>query len=482
MQEEALRNMLFHSYQFLFVFLPLVFVVFQMIVSKSRVFAMIAILVGSLYFYSQTYLAHLSIFCSSILINFLIISQIIARPRKIKVILMWSGIALNLALLGFFKYSDFFKSVSNDWFNTQFTYFSLVLPLAISFYTFQQMSLIIDALKRREKINPLEYAAYVSFFPQLIAGPIVRFNELECQFKNLSLVSWQNISRGVVLVIIGVFKKVIISDKLLKGGEWVDKAVVSQSSVSFVDGWIASFAYSFKIYFDFSAYTDMALGLAFLFGIRLPLNFNSPYKASSIQDFWRRWHMTLSRFIRDYIYVPLGGNRKSLIVQFLAIFVAFFLGGLWHGAGWNFVLWGLLHCVLLIFNIVLRDPLKVFPHRLKVTFTFVIVSLSWVVFRVESIDAIGDYFIVLLNPLAEGAFEFRYLKDSWSLIVSLVVLFPVVFLFPNSHSIASYSEEIDFHTLKGRVFSRTGAIVLAGMFCIAVIYMTEIEEFIYFRF
>lgn len=247
------------------------------------------------------------------------------------------GIMANIALLGYFKYSDFFIENINDVFKTNMALLNLTLPLAISFFTFQQIAYLVDSYKgKTQEYDVVNYAVFVTFFPQLIAGPIVHHKEMMPQFAYASnnRINAENISRGLFIFAIGLFKKVVIADTFaIYANEGFDVAKV----LSFYEAWATSLSYTFQLYFDFSGYTDMAIGLALLFNIVLPFNFNSPYKALNIQDFWRRWHMTLSRFLRDYIYIPLGGNRKGTVLTYRNLMATFVIGGLWHGAAWTFV-------------------------------------------------------------------------------------------------------------------------------------------------
>ena len=250
------------------------------------------------------------------------------------------GVVFDLGLLGFFKYADFFVTNFNGLFGASFGLPGIVLPLAISFFTFQQIAYLADCYRQETKeYDFLNYALFVTFFPQLIAGPIVHHKEMMPQFyaRRNWLKDYNNISLGLFIFSLGIVKKVLIADTFAK---WATAGFDYSATLHFLEAWAASLSYTFQIYFDFSGYTDMAIGAALLFNIRLPINFNSPYKALDIQDFWRRWHMTLSRFLRDYLYIPLGGNRKGVPRTYLNIFITFLFGGLWHGASWMFVIWG----------------------------------------------------------------------------------------------------------------------------------------------
>ncbi len=260
------------------------------------------------------------------------------------------GILGNLLLLGYFKYADFFISNFNVAVGSNISLLHITLPLAISFFTFQQIAYLVDSYKGKvRKHNFISYTAFVTFFPQLIAGPIVHHSEMMPQFENIKnkIINKNNIAKGFFIFSLGLFKKVIIADTF---AIWTKSGFDTSLTLNFLEGWATSLSYTFQLYYDFSGYTDMAIGAALFFNIHLPINFNSPYKATDIQDFWRRWHITLSRFLRDYVYIPLGGNRKGNYRTYLNLFLTFLVGGIWHGAGWTFIFWGFLHGVAIVVN------------------------------------------------------------------------------------------------------------------------------------
>ncbi len=296
------------------------------------------------------------------------------------------GIVFNLGLLGYFKYSDFFISNYNTVFDTDISLLYLTLPLAISFYTFQQIAYLVDSYRSETKeYDFLNYAVFVTFFPQLIAGPIVHHSEMMPQFANVrnKVRNYHNIALGLFIFSMGLFKKVVIADTFAL---WATQGFDVAEKLNMIEAWMTSLSYTFQLYFDFSGYTDMAIGIALLFNIKLPINFNSPYKATSIQDFWRRWHMTLSRFLKDYVYIPLGGNRKGETRTYVNLFATFLLGGIWHGAGWTFVLWGALHGIALMIHRAWQK-LGFKMHMLLAWFiTFNFVNIAWVFFRAKEFD------------------------------------------------------------------------------------------------
>jgi D-alanyl-lipoteichoic acid acyltransferase DltB (MBOAT superfamily) len=309
--------MLFNSYEFIFGFFPLVFLGF-LVLARAGMPALVQVwLVGcSLFFYGWWNYKYLALILASILFNYfvgLVISHSRNHTRRLWLVL---GVCFNLGLLGFFKYADFFISTTNIIFGRDFNLLHVILPLAISFFTFQQIAYLVDRYQDiafEREISFLEYTLFVAFFPQLIAGPIVHHSQVIPQFRRPEFGRFRldNMSIGVTIFFFGLFKKVVIADRF---GEWATPAfsmVDGGEVLSMQEAWLGAMAYTFQLYFDFSGYSDMAIGLGRIFGIRLPANFFSPYKADSIIEFWRRWHMTLSRFLRDYLYFPLGGNRKG---------------------------------------------------------------------------------------------------------------------------------------------------------------------------
>ena len=328
----------------------------------------------------------------SILINYFL-GRIIQKEKasRLGFFIMWLGIALNLGVLGVFKYADFFLGVVESQFH-----FGLALPLAISFFTFQQVAYLVDL--RRGEIKPpsfINYTFFVSFFPQLIAGPIVRCQQLIPQIKEKATfrLRREDFWCGLCLFAMGLFKKNYLADGVRPLTESIFDAAHNGTILSFTEAWIGGLSFGIQIYFDFSAYSDMAIGMGLLFGLSLPINFNSPYKATSLIDFWRRWHITLSEFLRDYLYKPLGGNRSGVSRGIINVLLVMALGGLWHGAAWTFVAWGIFHGILIGFNHLFRATgsrfsrpksiLLVWSSRLTV---FLVVTISWIYFRCQNLS------------------------------------------------------------------------------------------------
>jgi alginate O-acetyltransferase complex protein AlgI len=382
--------LLFNSYELIFIFLPITFFIYFYLNSKKLTEASKAFLVfSSLFFYSWWNIAYLPIILVSMLFNYIVGVSLSKNNQHIKVnkkTLLTIGIIANVSLLGYFKYMDFFIENLNLVFGTGFNLLHLTLPLAISFFTFQQIAYLVDSYRGETKeYDFLNYALFVTFFPQLIAGPIVHHKEMMPQFSNIrsKLINYKNISMGLFIFSIGLFKKTVIADTF---AIWATNGFDNAITLNLLEAWATSLSYTFQLYFDFSGYTDMAIGLALFFNIKLPINFNSPYKATSIQDFWRRWHITLSRFLKDYIYVPLGGNRKGNFRTYNNLMATFIIGGIWHGAGWTFVFWGFLHGLALVIHRIWSSLGFKLWTWLAWFITFNFINTTWVFFRAKEWD------------------------------------------------------------------------------------------------
>ncbi len=382
--------MLFNSYEFIFAFLPITFIVYFYLLNKRLIVGAKGFLVfASLFFYSWWNIAYLPLILGSMLFNYVIGNILNNKEKKTKISkksILIVGIVFNLSLLGYFKYADFFIENLNLALDLSINQLNLLLPLAISFFTFQQIAYLVDSYRQETKeYDFLNYALFVTFFPQLIAGPIVHHKEMMPQFASKwNLVKkYKNIWLGLFIFSIGLFKKVVIADTF---AVWATHGFDKAETLNLIEAWATSLSYTFQLYFDFSGYTDMAIGAALLFNIKLPINFNSPYKALDIQDFWRRWHITLSRFLRDYIYIPLGGNRKGSFRTYNNLMATFILGGLWHGAGWTFIFWGFLHGLALAIHRVWQSFGIKLPTVLAWFITFNFVNIAWVFFRAKEWD------------------------------------------------------------------------------------------------
>lgn len=382
--------MLFNSYEFIFAFLPITFFVYFYLNKKRLTEASKAFLVlASLFFYSWWNIAYLPIILVSMLFNYVVgvsLSKDNEHTKVSKKTLLTVGIVANVALLGYFKYADFLIENVNIATDGHIPLLHSALPLAISFFTFQQIAYLVDSYRGETKeYDFLNYANFVTFFPQLIAGPILHHTEMMPQFaksKN-KVKNYRNIAVGLFIFSIGLFKKVVIADTF---AVWATNGFDVAEKLNFIEAWVTSLSYTFQLYFDFSGYTDMAIGAALLFNIKLPINFNSPYKATSIQDFWRRWHITLSRFLRDYVYIPLGGNRKGHFRTYGNLMATFIIGGIWHGAGWTFVFWGFLHGMALVIQRAWNQLGFKMNTVLAWFITFNFVNVAWVFFRAKEWD------------------------------------------------------------------------------------------------
>jgi len=404
--------------------------------------------------------------------------------------LLTFGIISNIVLLGYFKYMDFFIENINLASGANIPLLHLALPLAISFFTFQQVAYLVDSYRGETKeYDFLNYALFVTFFPQLIAGPIVHHSEMIPQFAKTrnKVKNCRNIAMGLFIFSIGLFKKVVIADTF---AVWATQGFDVATILNLFEAWATSLSYTFQLYFDFSGYTDMAIGIALLFNIKLPINFNSPYKATNIQDFWRRWHITLSRFLKDYIYIHLGGNRKGEFRTYTNLMATFILGGIWHGAGWTFVFWGLLHGMALVIHRAWSKLGFKLWTWLAWLITFNFVNVAWVFFRAEewdnAIKVLGGMFsldnvvlpgflasklAILTNYGVEFGSFFTNIQGGKDTIVWLIVGFILILFFKNSME-------------KMKLFKPTAinSFIFIIAFTISFYKLSGYSEFLYFRF
>lgn len=509
--------MLFNSIEFLLVFLPLtLFVYFR--ISNARA-ALMWLSFASLVFYGYWNPVYLLLILSSVLANFGFGKLIAAKAGKLKYRYTALGVALNLGLLGYFKYANFFVSEVAEATGLDWSLDTIVLPLAISFFTFQQIAYLVDACQGKIAEHGLiEYIAFVTFFPQLIAGPIVHHHNMLPQFRAIGELrkTAGNLGAGFTVFAIGLFKKVAIADQLALYANPVFDAALTGSVLSVAEAWAGALAYTFQLYFDFSGYSDMAIGLGLMFGLTLPVNFASPYRARSIIDFWRSWHITLSNFLRDYLYIPLGGNRFGPFTRYRNLLITMVLGGLWHGAGWTFVIWGALHGLYLTFNHLWRAApfyeriaARGFYNYAAWSLTLLCVIVGWVFFRAEDYDAA----LSILHSMAGlGGIDFphaveEYLGPALGGIVTFDGFFPNVAMpwrpafamIIGSGLLALFAPNVFelFYVrladdMNARVPYRESRIVwkpsaawamLAGiMFVYCLLSLTEPSEFLYFQF
>lgn len=462
--------MLFNSWQFLGVFLPIALLAHWLVVRFQPSLRLPFLLLLSLSFYSYWDPRFLPLIVASIGINWLV-ARSFWRTRHAATIV--AAIVANIAVLGVFKYTGFFTRLMSPIVELPTAAIAdLALPLGISFFTFHHVMYLADL---RTGVAPrfglVKYGLYIAFFPQVLAGPLVRWSEIMHQFDESPYQrpdALERFARGLLLLIMGLAKKILLGDPLASLADPIFKASTGVAHVPFMDAWQATLAFTFQIYFDFSGYTDMALGIALMFGIVLPQNFNSPYRAMSLQDFWRRWHMTLSRFLRDYLYIPLGGSRRGLHVQILALLATMTLGGLWHGAGVNFIIWGALHgvglCVVLLWSRISR-PL---PSPIAWALTFAFVVVLWVPFRAPDFDSA----MRIWGGLTEiQQFDHRLASPAqWSLIG---IAFVVSVAGPTAWTLAQ-NMRLSFGT--SLAAGTLGALVLLGLSGVGS------QQFIYFQF
>lgn len=487
---------------------------------------------GSLFFYAWWNPPYIILLLFSIVFNYGCAKCILgadcgAANRKGFLV---AGIVVNLGLLGYFKYANFFVDNLENLTSWQIEWTSIILPIAISFFTFQEIAFLVDTYQGKVgNVKFLEYCLFVTFFPQLIAGPIVHHSEMIPQFRRKTLATFgcSHFSVGLTIFLIGLFKKVVIADGVAVYSTPVFDAARDGVALSLFEAWGGALAYTFQLYFDFSGYSDMAIGLGRLFGFRLPVNFYSPYKASNIIDFWRRWHMTLSRFFRDYLYIPLGGSRKGTLRQYGNLFLTMALVGLWHGAGWTFVIWGCLHGLYLLVNHswkkirvglgLAENWLGVWGRILSRGLTFLCVVVGWVYFRADSMSAahsvlhsmVGGAGISLPSRLSGnlGALEVWLVQNGISFqgmfVNSLVdwnafwaywlpLLLIVVWFAPNTQQIASrYRPAIaTYSRLEERLKNSrlewaptpVWALAIAILGVWAILSLTQMSEFLYFQF
>lgn len=511
--------MLFNSYAFLILFLPVVLLVFLRLEQGRREVALTWLMVCSLFFYAWWKPAYLLILLVSMGFNFYMGGQLHRQARRWVLVV---GIVGNLALLGWFKYAHFVAGTINALGGAGLTMDVIILPLAISFFTFQQVAWLVDAYRgKAEEYNPVHYALFICFFPQLIAGPIVHHAEMMPQFAHSRDRDKRrrDLEIGLTIFCLGFLKKVVLADTASLQANPVFVAAAAGEYLTFFEAWGGALAYSFQLYFDFSGYSDMAIGLARLFGIRLPVNFFSPYRAASIIEFWRRWHITLTRFLRDYLYIPLGGNRNGTLRTLINLMVTMLLGGLWHGAAWTFVCWGGLHGIYLVINRLWRTLRRYTgwssePSRagrfFSILLTFLCVTIGWVLFRADNFAAAAQMYagmfgqngVVLsdgisgsLGSIAEplksagirfetGRFLFAWQEWCW-----LILLAVVAFAFPNVQQLmyrfqAGLMPE-NLVLLPGRWQwgPTTAWAIFIGTFMVwALLAMNRVDEFLYFQF
>ena len=492
--------MLFNSAEFLFAFLPITIAGYLLLQKHSKSASNWWLLVSSLTFYGIWNISFLPIIIGSISINYLISARITGGatlPRKAWLIF---GISANLLMLGYFKYTNFFIDNLNIITGTNYRWADIVLPIGISFFTFQQIAFLVDTYRHVTIERHFgRYALFISFFPQLIAGPIVHHSELTHQFGRSRENRSRDFAEGLTLLVIGLIKKMVIADTAALPSSRLFDSVAHGTVLTTCDAWVAAISYSVQIYFDFSAYSDMAIGIARILGIDLPINFASPYKARNIGDFWKRWHITLSRFLRDYVYIPLGGNRQGKHRQAINVMLTMVLGGIWHGAGWTFLIWGALHGTYLAVSAIwqkssLGQTLSKYRTWKFASWliTISLVLFAWVPFRAESLDAtisIWSSMLHLNGPSSGNSAEFN---DHNIIIVFLALLIATVS--PNAYEILHHSKiGLPSRGYPATYISGTAkqprwmwtwkhALVTSAGIIVIILKINDVSEFIYFQF
>lgn len=438
--------MLFNSYSFILFFLPLVFAGFCFFGNfKNRKPSCLWLVFTSLFFYGWWNIRYCLLIIFSILANYSFAELIhlkLDRKKSTRFLLIF-GVTLNLAILAYFKYTNFFIDNINLLFSCAISIQKIILPIALSFYTFEQIAFLVDTARGEVKRYPfVDYCFFVTFFPRLIAGPIIRHNEVLNQLEKpfIHQPQIENVSIGLSYFIIGLFKKVIIADQLANIANPIFDTAATQAILSTNDSWLGALAYTGQLYFDFSGYSDMAIGLARIFNITLPLNFNSPYQSTSIIDFWHNWNISLSRFLRDYLYIPLGGNKNGKMKRYLNLVITMLLGGLWHGANWTFVIWGGLHGCYLLLNHCWRHlvPATLMERLANTTsyniicwlITFICAVIAWVFFRAPNIKTA---FSILSAMFHLSNLGLPSTGRSQYLLVLLTL--NIAFLLPNANNI-----------------------------------------------
>ncbi len=510
--------MLFNSFEYIVFFLPTACLVFFILSHKGYAqLALTSLIVASLFFYGWWNPLYLILIVGSMLFNYgvgyLLLTHDHSRQKRFILVI---GIIGNLGLLGYFKYANFFVNNVNLLFETSFHLEKIILPLAISFFSFQQIAYLVDVHKGLIQKQPFtSYCLFVCFFPQLIAGPIVHHSEMMPQFQKPHIFKFnvENLSIGIALFSMGLFKKVVLADNIAFYVSPVFLAAEHQTNVNIYTAWSAALAYTCQLYFDFSGYTDMAMGAARLFGINLPINFNSPYKSNNIIEFWRRWHMTLSRFLKDYVYVPLGGNRKGHVRRFVNLLITMLLGGIWHGAGWTFVIWGLMHGVYLVVNHLWQmifnsagalqsSTLSKYCYGISARLlTFFFLVIAWVVFRAHSLTG-AKYMLLTMfgfnddpkqfhNPFGSDLEHYYHLAFNILGLPYIGILLLIMFFAPNSMQIVgilqdknhlSYDQRAKLSRIRFQP-SAVWAVVISLMVVLAWQGMLgKVSEFLYFQF
>ena len=478
--------MLFNSHSFIFLFLPIVLLGYFALGRRSNLAPVVWLALASLVFYAFGGWQFVPLLLASIAFNYGVGYLLIARKLSpvARFAVLTTGVAGDLLVLAIFKYAGFFAANLNALFATGLVV-NIVLPVGISFYTFTQIAFLVDAYRGHVARYALpHYALFVTYFPHLIAGPILHHKDMIPQFERAETKRPDPhlILCGLIIFAIGLFKKTCLAD----GIQPLVAQAFGPNAPTFDQAWIGALAYTFQLYFDFSGYSDMAIGISLMFGIFLPLNFNSPYKATSIIDFWRRWHMTLSQFLRDYLYIPLGGNRRGAVLRYVNLAITMLLGGLWHGAAWTFVVWGALHGAYLCVNHAWNNFGPNVPPRLAplanvagLILTFLAVVIAWVFFRADNMTTA----LYVLSKMADpGNVAFGRGEIVYALFV--VAYAALAWFAPNTQQIMGYDHK-NRTVGESRGAWRLRPLLIyasAGVLALGILGIQRHSEFIYFRF
>jgi len=493
--------MLFTSPEFALLYLPIVLAGFFLLGSRSQNAGAGWLLLASLFFYAYWMPGFVFLLLGSICWNYWIgtrIATILPSSRSRACRWMQLGIVVNLGLLAYFKYANFLVDNAGLLTGQHWHIAHITLPIGISFFTFTQIAFLADVFQKGvQEPRPVHYGLFVTYFPHLVAGPVLHHSQMMPQFREAACyrVNTGNLAAGASIFALGLIKKVILADGISPYADAIFNGAANGLLPDCVEAWIGALAYTFQLYFDFSGYSDMAIGLSWMLNIRLPYNFDSPYKARNIADFWRRWHMTLSAFLRDYLYIPLGGNRRGNVRRYFNLFVTMLLGGLWHGASWNFVLWGGLHGVYLGINHAFRAALnRIWPQlaerRVYVCLawglTFLATVVAWVFFRASNLDAAGRILRAMFAVNAGSSAVHPLLwNEGLQLAAALLwcgVSLALVLCLPNSNHIGERLREFAI----GKASARPIMLGVAMMVVVLTIILNATRKassaFIYFNF
>jgi len=501
--------MLFTSSAFFWVYLPIVFLGYYLMGRRSPIWAAAWLFLASVVFYGYWMPEFIFLLIGSILCNYWVGSNIgkldplygTQSQRRLAKYWLIAGISVDLAVLAYFKYAGFFVANVNALLGVDWSLGKIILPIGISFFTFTQIAFLADAYQRGTKeYKFIHFGLFVTYFPHLIAGPVLHHTQMMPQFKESATyrLNFPNIAAGLLIFAIGLFKKIVLADGISPYADAIFNAAAASQQPDIVEAWMGALAYTFQLYFDFSGYSDMAIGLSWMFNVRLPYNFNSPYKALNISDFWRRWHMTLSAFLRDYLYIPLGGNKKGPLRRYINLLLTMVLGGLWHGANWTFIFWGTLHGAYLVINHAFQKFTGQHLEQLRRTrlftlfswvLTFVSAVIAWVFFRASDFPSALRILSGLVSFVPQPVLSSDIHKILWNQGLDtlrgtywLLILAFIAFLMPNSNQIG---ERVLAKTRSHAPFAAMalGAALTCCIFLILINNARDsVSAFIYFNF